>query len=87
MTKPHSPALFQFAVAHPDGTPLRYYRRQVTVNLSVKNLRGTTRNEERKLITPDDGMVKYTWMPQDDDEHATISVCTRWRHGRETVYA
>ncbi len=68
--------LFQFAVVHQDGTPLHYFRRQVTINLSVTKISGGTRTLETKLITPDDGIIHYSWVPEEHDYSAIIVVST-----------
>ena len=65
--------LVQFAVVHQDGTPLHYQRRQVTINLSVESMAGS-RSEEVKLITSDNGIVHYTFHPEDKDQFITIIV-------------
>jgi len=71
--KPHRAMTVYFAVAHQDGTPLRYFRRQVTVNLHVTAQKGGSRSEEKKLIVPDSGIIQYMWMPGTDDKFATIT--------------
>ena len=57
-----------------DGTPLNRPRRQVTINRSARSVTGQTTIKEDKLITRDDGIVHYTYMPEADDELITITV-------------
>jgi len=71
--KPNQVFAVYFAVQHSDGTPLRYFRRQVTINLSVSNSNGNSRSEETRVLTPDDGIIKFTWWPEANDERVRLT--------------
>ena len=45
--------------------------------MTVNKLGGqTSKAFEKKIITGDDGIVKFTWTPESDDSFATITVST-----------
>ena len=72
--KYHSTALIQFAVTNMDGTPLNRTRRQVTINRTVRKVTGSTSGLEKKLVAKDNGIVRYRWIPEEDDEYILITV-------------
>ena len=57
-----------------DGTPLNRPRRQVTINRTVRKVTGSTSGLEEKILTKDNGMVRYRWTPDEDDEYILITV-------------
>ena len=53
----------QFAVVEEDGVPLTGRRRQVTIDQTTFRDVGSIETLEKKVIVPDDGIVRYKFVP------------------------
>lgn len=71
--KPRRMMHVYFALFHDDGSPLDRVRRQVTITRTARKQSGSTRAYEEYIITRDDGICHYQFIPEDDDLFQSIN--------------
>ena len=64
----------QIAVYQLDGTPLPYNRRQMKIQRIIRDLNGAITSEEGTQLVPDDGIVKYSFTPDENAQFIRVRV-------------